>query len=124
MDAGSTFLRSDSDKHLWILISDPAQDPQQVLIVNLTTLDDRKEKVCLLHVGDHPWIRHETCVNYADAVVTTVPKLLTAKDAGAIVLQQPFSATVLQRIREGAMDSARLSLDNAEILITQGLVSP
>ena len=42
MDAGSTFLRSDSDKHLWILISDPAQDPQQVLIVNLTTLDDRK----------------------------------------------------------------------------------
>ena len=90
MDAGSTFLRSDSDKHLWILISDPAQDPQQVLIVNLTTLDDRKEKVCLLHVGDHPWIRHETCVNYADAVVTTVPKLLTAKDAGAIVLSNHF----------------------------------
>jgi hypothetical protein len=124
MEAGTTFLRADSDKHLWIVISDPAVDPDQVLLVNLTTVDDRKEKVCLLHSGEHPWIRHETCVNYADAVVTTVTKLLAAKDAGAIVLQQPLSAAVLQRIREAAMDSTRISLDNADILINQRLVAP
>jgi hypothetical protein len=28
MDAGTTFLRSDSDKHLWIIISDPKVDPK------------------------------------------------------------------------------------------------
>jgi hypothetical protein len=124
MEAGTTFLRADSDRHLWILISDPAIDPDQVLIVNLTSVDERKEKVCLLHPGDHPWIRHETCVNYADAVVTTVSKLLAAKDGGAIILQEPLSASVLQRIREATMDSTRISLDHADILINQRLVGP
>src|SRR5205823_6097959 len=124
MEAGTTFLRADNDRHLWILISDPAVDPDQVLIVNLTSVDERKEKVCLLHPGDHPWIRHETCVNYADAVVTTVGKLRAAKDGGAIILQELLSAGVLQRIREAAMSSTRISLDHADILINQRLVGP
>ena len=34
MDAGTTFLRSDSDKHLWIIISDPKVDAENILIVN------------------------------------------------------------------------------------------
>ena|SRR6266478_3788630 len=122
MDAGTTFLRSDSDKHLWVIISDPKADAETVLIVNLTSLDVRKESVCVLHVGEHPWIRHDTCVNYADAVITSVPKLLAAKDAGAIVLHDPVSDMLLRRIREGAMNSTRISLDNADILINQGLV--
>jgi hypothetical protein len=124
VDAGATFLRSDSDKHLWIVLSDPKTDPDSVLIVNLTTVDARKETVCVLHVGDHPWVRHESCVNYADAVVTSDAKLLPAKDAGAIRLQDPVSAAVLQRMREGAMNSTRIALDHAEILINQGLVAP
>jgi hypothetical protein len=73
MDAGTTFLRSDSDKHLWMTISDPKVDAENVLIVNLTSLDIRKENVCVLHVGDHSWVRHDTCVNYADAVITSLP---------------------------------------------------
>jgi hypothetical protein len=31
---------------------------KNVLIVDLTSLDVRKENVCILHVGDHPWVRH------------------------------------------------------------------
>jgi hypothetical protein len=124
MEAGTTFLRSDSDKHLWIIISDPKADAENILIVNLTSLDIRKENVCVLHVGDHPWVRHDTCVNYADAVVTSLPKLFAAKDAGAIVLHDPVSEVVLGRIREGAMNSTRISLDNADILMNQGLAQP
>ena len=33
MDAGTTFLRSDSDNHLWIIISDPKVDAENILIV-------------------------------------------------------------------------------------------
>jgi len=80
--------------------------------------------VCVLHVGDYPWIRHDTCVNYADAVVTSLTKLFAAKDAGAIVLHDPISDVVLRHIRDGAMKSARISLDYADILINQGLVQP
>jgi hypothetical protein len=39
MDAGTTFLRSNSDKHLWIIISDPKVDAENILSVNLTSLD-------------------------------------------------------------------------------------
>jgi hypothetical protein len=124
MDAGTTFLRSDSDRHLWVILSDPQLDGDNVLIVNFTSLDARKETACVLRVGDHTWIQHDTSVNYADAVVTTLAKLLAAKDAGAIILHDPVSFSVLQRIREGAMNSTRISLDNADILINQGLVQP
>jgi hypothetical protein len=63
MDAGYCFLLSDIDDHLWIIISNPKLDPDHVLIVNLTTVASYKETVCVLSVGDHPWIRHDSCVN-------------------------------------------------------------
>jgi hypothetical protein len=56
--------------------------------------------------------------------VTTVGKLLAAKDGGAIILQELLSAGVLQRIREAAMSSTRISLDHADILVNQPLVGP
>ncbi len=39
MEGGDTFLRADNDKHLWIVISDPLADPENVLLVNSTSLD-------------------------------------------------------------------------------------
>jgi hypothetical protein len=122
MEAGTTFLRSDADKHLWVVLSDPKADPENVLIVNLTSLDDRKEKVCILSRGDHPWIRHKTCVNFGDSVVTTLAKLLEAKDAGALKTQTPMRPEVLRRIRDGVLDSERIPLDYAQLLIDQGLI--
>jgi hypothetical protein len=124
MDAGTTFLLSAVDIHLWVIISDPLADPQNVLIVNLTSLDPRKEQACVLAVGDHPWIRHDTCVNYGDSQVTTLDKLLAAQNANALMIQSPVSPDILLRIREGAMNSTRMPLDNADILIRQGLVQP
>jgi hypothetical protein len=99
MDAGDTFLRADNDKHLWVVLSDPRIDPENVLLVNFTSYDQRKERVCLLGRTDHEWIRKETCVNYADAVVTSAGLLDDAKMGGAIHLQKPLSQEVLQRPR-------------------------
>ena len=122
MDAGTTFLLSAVDIHLWIIISDPNLDAENVLIVNLTTLAPRKEQSCVLKVGDHPWIRHDTCVNYGDSQVTTLDKLVAAQNANALMIQSPASPDVLKRIHEGAMNSTKMPLDHAEILISQGLV--
>jgi hypothetical protein len=124
MEAGTTFLLSAGDIHLWIIISDPELDPQNVLIVNLTTLAPRKDQSCVLKVGDHPWIRHDTCVNFGDSNVTTLEKLIAARDANALMTQSPVSPQLLQRIRESAMNSTKMALDHAEILISQGLVQP
>jgi hypothetical protein len=121
---GDTFLRTDSDRHLWIVLSDPEQDADNVLLVNLTTWNATKESACILHRGDHPWIKHKTCVNYndLDAVITTRADLENAEIAGAIVAKKPLSKSVLRRILEGAAQSERLSLEKAEILERQGLI--
>jgi len=34
---GQAFIGRDSGAHLWFILSDPAQDPDRVLIVNVTT---------------------------------------------------------------------------------------
>ena len=84
MEAGDTFIRGDRDKHLWVVLSDPKLDPEKVLLVNLTSLDCLKERVCILKVGDHPWVAHDTCVNYGDSCVTTLALLNAARAGGAI----------------------------------------
>jgi hypothetical protein len=122
MEAGDTFIRADFDKHLWVVLSDPNLDPEHVLIVNLTTLDERKEKVCILKPGEHPWVQHDTCVNYADSVVTTLAKLNAARVGGAVTMHARLSASVLKKMRDAAMESERMPMANADPLIDQGLV--
>jgi len=122
MDAGTTFLLVARDIHLWIILSDPIIDPENVLIVNLTTLTPDKDQSCILRSGDHPWIRHHTCVNYQDSLVTSLKKLTEARDGGALIIQAPLDAAVLKKIREDSLNSTRMPLDNADILIRQNLV--
>jgi hypothetical protein len=122
MEAGDIFIRVDNDKHLWIVLSDPKLDPEKVLIVNLTTLDARKEQVCVLKRGDHSWVKHDTCVNYQDSVVTTVVQLNTARDQGAIDMKKRMSTATLKKIRDGALESERMPMLNADVLFEQGLV--
>jgi hypothetical protein len=122
MDAGTTFLLTAVDIHLWVIVSDPAMDPREVLTMNLTSYDSRKEAACILRAGDHPWIRHDTCVNYGDSRVTTLDKLRAARDANLLIIQAPLAVDILRRIREGAMKSTRMPMDRADILIRQGLV--
>jgi hypothetical protein len=101
MEGGNTFLRKDGDNHLWVVLSDPQLDPETVLIVNLTTFDPRKEGVCILAAGEHPWVTHETCVSYEDAVITTLPKLYAAKDGGAITILEPCTPWCFASIESG-----------------------
>jgi hypothetical protein len=122
MHCGDAFLKTGSDKHLWIVLSDPNVDPENVLIVNLTTYDSRKESACILKSGDHCWITHDTCVNYEDAMVTTLDKLNAAKDGGALKMQTCLADNVLRKILDGVLASARISLKKADILIKQGLI--
>jgi len=122
MDAGATFLFVALDIHLWIIISDPSIDPDNVLIVNLTSQASGKDQSCVLGPGDHPWIRHSTCVNYQDSRLTTLKKLIAARDGRALILNAPLDSAVLKKIRDCSLNSTKMSLDHADILIKQGLV--
>ncbi len=66
MQAGDTFYlqHQAADGHLWVIISDPEQNPARVLFVSMTSYDIDKEDVCLIQAGEHPRVTHKTCINY------------------------------------------------------------
>jgi hypothetical protein len=40
---GTVFLRTGADNHTWVVLSDPARYPDQVIIVNWTNYETWKE---------------------------------------------------------------------------------
>jgi len=126
MKAGDTFLiplpGTSLDSHLWIVLSDPEQDPRRILIVNLTTVRDGSDPACVLHVGDHHFVRHDTCVSYAGAKVVSGADIERLFQAKALSHNVAVSPEVLERIRRGAGDSTRMRMEHADILVDQGLL--
>jgi hypothetical protein len=93
-----------------------------VLIVNFTTRRNDSDPACVLHAGEHPFVHHETCVNYAGAKVVSEAQIQTLLRKGLLNNHAALSAALLKRIRDGAAASTRMSLDHADILIEQGLI--
>jgi hypothetical protein len=123
--AGATFQSSDPryECHLWIIISDPMRDPERVLIVNFTSWYEGRDPSCVLQRGEHPFIKHKTCVNYRESRITSLGKIQAAVDSGALRIRQSVSSKVLANIRRGAAVSLFIPLDNLQLLKDQSLVS-
>lgn len=122
---GDTFQAADPQRepHLWIILSAPEHYPQDpVLIVNLTSLRPGSETTCLLTRGDHPFIRHKSCVNYRDSRLVDRRKLEDALERQLLLRRRRMSARLLRRIRAGAAASPHIPLANLQILRDQGLV--
>ena len=125
MNAGDTFqLLGVADRHLWIVISDPAVDPNRVLFVNLTTYDPKEDQTVVLDVGDHPFIRQRTSVSYSRARLATNAQLEQLRNGNRLNLNTPVTAALLGRLRDGAALSPRIKIGHLEILQEQGLADP
>ena len=123
MIAGDVFrLGGVADIHTWAVISDPALDPERVLLVNFTTFDRFVDQSCVLDVGDHPFITVRTCVNYPRAREARDADLEQLRAAGRLILLDPLRPEILKRIRDRAMDSVDMAIELADILIDQELV--
>src|SRR4051812_40502679 len=102
MNAGDTFLVPGLDDHLWLVISDPQLDKNQVVVVSFVSWQERYEQSCVVEAGEHPFVRHRTCVAYSSARVVDVQRLDTLAGANKLTLKAPLSSALLARIRESA----------------------
>lgn len=116
MQLGDTFRFTNRDSHLWIVLSDPALNPTNVLIVNLTSQTPGKDSTCVLNVGDHPFIRHPTIVYYGKARSVTDALLEQCVREGAINLAIAMERAVLKRIIDGGFVTSELSVDFRSLL--------
>jgi hypothetical protein len=122
--AGDTFYLPDksADGHLWIVVSDPEKDPSRILIASMTSYDADKEDVCLIHPGEHPRVKHKTCICYRPMRQTTLETLDRLRQSGILDMQAPVDQEILQRIRRGAALSRVIDFEHVEILDDQGLL--
>lgn len=79
--------------HPWVILSDPVQDPDNVLIVNLTDAENHHDVSCILDCGDHPGIiTKRSCIAYDSAKVTSIEFLEKAHSSGLLHMKLPLLA--------------------------------
>lgn len=87
--------------HLCIVLSDPENaEGRQVLYAPVITARRRYGATCILDIGDHPFIRHKSCVHYAVMGQRPETHLLKLGRMSA-----PLEAHVLERVLDGVMIS-------------------
>jgi hypothetical protein len=98
-------------RHLFFVISDPAQNGGTFVIVNITTDYIRAGRECVLRIGDHPWITAESFVTFRDARKITPPVAvnLCSLIGSEVFMEEPLEPAVLARIIEAARGSRSLA---------------
>jgi hypothetical protein len=90
-------------KHLYIIIS--IIDKQRALFVNVTSKEENKDCTCTLVKGDHPFITHDSVINYGDAQDSLIYNIEQAIETKLFTPHDPVSQALLKKIREGALIS-------------------
>ena len=121
MDAGATFLLPGLDDHLWLVISDPFLDANRIVVVCFLSWKEHLDQACIVKPGEHPFVKHDTCVQYATARVVTAERLKVLQDGGQLRMKAPLSPSLLDRIRKGA-ENGDIPTECYEVLRSQGFV--
>ena len=124
MNAGDTFflVLPFDDDHLWVVISDPSLDAQNVVAVNFTSWRADKDQACIVQPGVHPFITSKSCIAYRDARVRPDQYWNTRVESGGAKQQNAVTAALLARIRQGAKVSKFIELEKLKILEDQGVI--
>ena len=104
---GVTFLAPiDENPHLYFILTMPLQrdEEEKVLIVNITTVKIKGEKYTL-NVGDHEFIKEESCLNYLKAEEISVEKLRQKLRQGKMKIKETVGTDTVKFICEGLRES-------------------
>jgi len=123
VQAGDAFrLRGVADKHTWVVVSDPVQNPAQVYCVAFTSHNIAKDQTCIVEVGEYPLLDHRSCIDYLDVKIASVVALEAGAKAGLIQRRTPSSAALLRKIRDGFNLTRDTKFEFVEFLLDQGLI--
>jgi hypothetical protein len=112
LQSGDAFLlpKSSADtEHLWIIVTEVDAVNSKAVCVNVTTRRPHSDLTAILKVGDHPFIKHESVINYQDAremPIDVVEQALATGTTQFVCIQlDPASEDLLKRVRQGLIDS-------------------
>lgn len=109
--------------HLFTIIIEPEVLPErgnhpQVISVNFTSVPDNTlyDTSCLVDIGDHPFIKHLSYVNYRGARCDSYEQIQKLIDKGVFIKKEPCSDELLQKIINGALISKMISREFKDII--------
>ena len=108
---GTTFLYpgthgNPNKLHLCVTLTEPARaEGRIVLFVPIVTLRSGADTTCVLNVGDHPFIRHASRVDYGRMDQRPEAQLVRMLRDGVLQEREPLARNVLERVLEGVFKS-------------------
>lgn len=108
-------------RHLWLVLSDPAQDAERVVIANLSSKPGPDRPGCIVEPGEHPGISRPSYLRCEHARTVAAVQLEHLAGQGLIAPTQPAAAALLRRLRAALMASRHAPIEAAAILRHQGL---
>lgn len=106
--SGSSFILSG---HLCIVIAEPSGIGDDVVVLYLTSRKLHSDTTVILTPKDHPFIKHETVISYADARIMTRESVMRRVAERDFQPHEPFRNDVYRVILKGLLDSPRTPRD-------------
>ncbi len=126
--AGCCFWVNIKPEHVFVVVSDPAKNPTEVLCVNFTGYRaDRMPSVmndpaCIIVAGEHPFVTKSTCMCYGCAHTPSVEHLAIRVQNKQARFIEAASPDLLVRIREGTTISEYILPIHGDMIVEQRLV--
>ena len=106
--------------HLHFVASD-ANEPE-VLVLTFTTRRRFVDTSCVVEVGEHPFVTHQTCVSYYHAQFWATQDIADGVNSGILVPYPPLSPELMIRVLDGAAISRDLDIKYKVFLRSQNLI--
>lgn len=121
MPCGDTYLLYDEDDiggkpHLHIVISEPNQ-ADEVVLVSVTTRRAKSDTMVCLNPGEHEFIVQPSVITYAYSKVLTVARLGEMVDRGEANPKQRTSDVLLKRAQDGMAETDRASYETKRLFL-------
>lgn len=125
---GTILAIAGKTNHLHIICSDiffsADRGAHSVIAVNITSIKDglTYDDSCVLHAGEHPFIKHPSYVYYKEAVIYKVELLQQRIKKGEVFIKEDVSDPVFERIIEGFKNSKFVSRKMKKALVAAGVL--
>jgi len=102
--AGQTFLfplnDENQERHLWIIATEPNSE-DWFAVASFTSLRGAKDQTVILLKAEHPFLKWDTCISYAQAEIITGEQLEERLLCGRAKMHVDATPKVLKDIFDG-----------------------
>jgi hypothetical protein len=113
----------DAKKHLFALMLNPVVvdgygSKPMVLMACVTSVQAhlKHDDACLLSAGEHPFVVHDSYVDYRFTRLEVAETVATGVAMGTFIQKEDCSPELLKKIVTGALNSRRISREHKQIL--------